>query len=67
MTPAWSLLTSAENTWKFYTLVKVLPTIKKIQLIDKKEFAKGVLDREFQTFVMYVVVLESSKMIIHSF
>ena len=38
--------TERELTWKAYTIVEVLPTIKKVQIIDLKDFAKAVLDPE---------------------
>ena len=28
-------------TWRFYTSVKTLPITKRVELIDKKEFAKA--------------------------
>ena len=44
-------------TWKSYTVDEALPTTKRIELIDKKEFAKAALDTESETFVMHVATL----------
>ena len=44
-------------TWRFYTIAKVLPTTKWGELINKKEFAKTVLDEESETFVVHVASL----------
>ena len=42
-----------------YTTAEALPTTKQVELIDKKEFAKVVLDEEFETFVMHIADLET--------
>lgn len=44
-------------TWRSYTVAKVLFTTSWIELIDKREFAKAVLDQNSETFVIYVVAL----------
>ena len=44
-------------TWRSYITTKTLPTTKWIELIDKKEFAKAVLDENSKTFVVYVAFL----------
>ena len=49
-----------ELTWRSYTAAKALPTLKRVELINKKEFAKAVLDEESETFVVYVAALEAS-------
>ena len=48
-----------ELIWGFYTASEALPTIKQVEFIDKKEFAKAALDEEFKTFVMHVAALEA--------
>ena len=48
-----------ELTWKSYTVDEVLSTIKQVELIDKKEFAKAALDAESETFVVHVAALEA--------
>ena len=44
-------------TWRSYTTAEALPIIKQIELINKKEFAKVVLDENSETFVTHVVSL----------
>ena len=44
-------------TWRSYTTAKALLTIKWIELIDKKEFAKVALDENSETFVIHVTSL----------
>ena len=46
-----------ELIWRFYTTAKALPTTKRVELINKKEFAKVALDRNSETFVIYIVSL----------
>ena len=46
-----------ELTWRSYTTVKALPTTKRVELINKKEFAKAALDENFETFVVHVAFL----------
>ena len=48
-----------EFTWRSYITAKTLPTTKKVELINKKEFAKAALDENFETFVVYVATLEA--------
>lgn len=38
---------------------------KQVKIIDKKSFAKVVLDRDSETFVVYVAALEALKLTIH--
>ena len=45
-------------TWRSYTAAEALPTTKRVELIDKREFAKAVLDKEFETFVVYIIALK---------
>ena len=47
-------------TWKFYTTVETLFIIKWVELIDKKKFAKIVLDENVKAFVMYMTFLSLS-------
>ena len=46
-----------ELTWRTYTTAEALPTTKRVELINKKEFAKAALDENSETFVDYVVSL----------
>lgn len=48
-------------TQKFYTIAKVLPTIKKIGFVDKRTFAKVVFDENSETFVIYIIALEATE------
>lgn len=48
-----------EFIWKSYIFAKALLITKKMELIDKKQFAKTELDEDSKTFVIYVVVLEA--------
>ena len=41
-------------TWRSYTTAKALPTIKQVELINKKEFAKAALDKKSETFVVHI-------------
>ena len=55
-----------ELTWRFYTAKKALPTTRRVELIDKKEFAKVALDENIEAFVVHVSSLSlGSKMTIH--
>ena len=51
----------AEKTlmWRSYTATEALPTTKRLELINKKEFAKIALDEKFETFVLHVVTLKA--------
>ena len=46
-----------ELTWRSYTTAEALPTIKQVELIDKKEFAKAALDKNSETFVVHIASL----------
>ena len=48
-----------ELTWRSYTAAEALPTTKRIELINKKEFAKAVLDEESETFMVHVTALKA--------
>lgn len=45
-------------TWKSYDNAKVLLITSWVQLIDKHKFAKVALNRNFDTFVVYVAAIE---------
>ena len=45
-------------TWRTYTTAEALPTTKRVELIDKKEFAKAALDENSETFVVHVASLD---------
>lgn len=44
--------------WRYYIIAEALPTIKYIELINKKEFAKTVFDAESELFVLYLAALK---------
>ena len=44
-------------TWKSYIIAKALSTIKRIELINKKKFAKAALDKNVEVFVMHITSL----------
>ena len=37
-----------------YTTAEAVPTTKRVELIDKKKFAKTALNKESETFVVHV-------------
>ena len=43
-----------ELTWRSYTPAKALLTTKRVELINKKDFAKAALDEKFETFVIHM-------------
>ena len=45
--------------WRFYTTKEALPITWRVEFINKKEFARAVLDKESKTFVVYVTALEA--------
>ena len=44
-------------SWRFYTAVEALPSMKWVEVINKNEFAKAALDEEPKTFMVYVTAL----------
>ena len=52
--------------WRTYTAAEALPTTNWVKLIDKRTFAKMALDKNSETFVMYVAALKMpTAMFIH--
>ena len=49
-----------------YTTAKTLPTIKQIEIIDKKEFIKTVLDENVEVFLVYMISLSLTLLPIHA-
>ena len=43
-----------ELTWRSYTTAEALPTTKRVELINKKEFAKATLDEKSETFDIHM-------------
>lgn len=54
-------------TWRYYIAVEALPTINKVYPINKKKFAKLVLDKNLENIFVYISVLEAPKKLIHLF
>lgn len=54
-------------TQRKYSTAKALPTISQIQLINKCIFIKTTLDKNLETFVVYIIVLKTTKMTIYPF
>ncbi len=46
-------------TWRSYTVAEVLPTARRVKLIDKHEFAKAALGKNSETFVVHFAALEA--------
>ena len=44
-------------TWRTYTATDALPTIKRVQIIDQKEFAKAALDSNEEVFVVHIATI----------
>ena len=43
-----------ELVWKIYSTAKASPTTRKVEIIDKKEFATTALNEDDETFVVYM-------------
>ena len=56
-----------ELTWRSYITAEALPTSKQVEFINKKEFAKVALDKNFKTFVIHVASLNSILLNIYPF
>ena len=41
-------------TWRSYTTAEALPTTRRVELIDKKEFVAAAMDKDSETFVVHV-------------
>ena len=53
--------------WRTYTAAKALPTIRRVEIIDKRELAAAALNVDDETFIMHVVALaEPTIMLIYS-
>ena len=46
-----------ELVWRTYTATEALPTTKRVEIIDKREFAIAALNADNETFVIHVVAL----------
>ena len=43
-------------TWRSYTTQETLPTTRSVELIDKKEFVVATMDKNSETFVVYIAL-----------
>lgn len=43
---------------RFYTTTKALPNIKQVKFLNKKKFTKAALNKNFKSFVIYIIALE---------
>lgn len=53
------LFVDRELIWTSYITAKALLTTKRMELINKKEFVKTELDKDSETFLIYVAALEA--------
>ena len=51
-----------ELRWRTYTTEEVLPTTRRVELVDKREFAAAALDPEHETYVVHVASLSSTSL-----
>ena len=42
--------------WRLYTINEALPTIKRVQLVDLKEFVIAALDTDSKTFIVHMAI-----------
>lgn len=49
--------------WRSYIIAKVLLITSWVKLINKKEFAKPILDKDFETFVVHGTALKAEILI----
>lgn len=57
--------TEKKLTWRSYIAAEALPITKQVEIIDKIEFAKAVLNENVETFVVYVISIDFSLMSIY--
>ena len=49
-----------ERRWKTYTNKEVLPTIRRVELVRKKEFAAAALNPKHETYVVHIASFSST-------
>ena len=52
-----------ELRWKIYTTEKAFLTIRRVQLVGKKEFSAATLNPEYETYVVHVASLSSTPLV----
>ena len=45
--------------WRSYIAAEALPTTKRVEYIDKHEFARAALDENSETFIVHIAALEA--------
>ena len=50
--------------WRIYTTKEAFPTTRYVELIGKKEFAATAFDLEYETYIVYIVFLNSTPLIV---
>ena len=53
-------------TWKSYITIKALSIIKRVQIVDPREFVIATLNVGSKIFVIYVAIQEQEGMLVHS-
>ena len=51
-----------EHTWRSYTAAEALSTTKRVEIINKKKFAKTALDENVEAFVVHVTSFSLNSM-----
>ena len=59
------LFDTGNLTWRIYSIARALPIARRVQLIDKNEFARAALVKNSETFVEHIAVLEALELAIH--
>ena len=54
-----------ELTWRSYTAAEAMPITKRVEIINKKKFARAALDENVEAFVVYMTSLGLNSMSIH--
>ncbi len=53
--------------WRLYMVIEALLITNQMELIDKREFAKAVMDKNSETFVVHISALDVAELSIHLF
>ena len=49
-----------ELRWRTYSIEKALSTIKRVELVGKKEFAAAALDLKYETYIVHIGLVRSN-------
>ena len=52
-------------TWRIHITKIALINTQKVEVINKKEFAKVALNKNLETFVVYIIIPEATKITIY--